>query len=211
MLYGGKEEEEEGGEGVWREGVRKVMVNGGWSHDHRSAAATTVWRRRRAPLEMRAGASCPGGKLHSCQHPIPSTIPFLPTLPSSLVLTGVVSLTSASPRRILRYHCLSADEGMTTAGLPNLPSSRGDLSHCSRQTFSPVERMTWSQGRRSSSVRGMPALILATLAAGCRSSPSMKGMERLFARSEPMEDLPLRMGLAQGDLGAMGGERRCVP
>jgi hypothetical protein len=47
-----------------------------------------------------------------------------------------------------------------------------------------------SQGQRSSSVSGTPARILATLAAGCSESPSMKGQSSLLASSWPTVDLP---------------------
>ena len=47
-----------------------------------------------------------------------------------------------------------------------------------------------SQGHRSSSVSGMPALILSTFVRGCRSSASTKGTWSPTARRSPMVDLP---------------------
>src|SRR5580765_4127913 len=48
-----------------------------------------------------------------------------------------------------------------------------------------------SQGRRSSSVSGWPAFILAMLAAACRSSPSSNSQPSSRASREPIVDLPL--------------------
>src|SRR5205823_14802793 len=48
-----------------------------------------------------------------------------------------------------------------------------------------------SQGRRSSSVSGWPAFILAMLAAGCRSSPSSNSQPSSPANREPIVVLPL--------------------
>lgn len=84
------------------------------------------------------------------------------------------------------------------AGRPSLPSSTSlsctrpsPRSHAARHSRTPVPRIIWSHGRRSASSSGWPALILATLAAGCSASPSMNLMPRSRARFSPIVDLPL--------------------
>lgn len=56
---------------------------------------------------------------------------------------------------------------------------------------SAVSLILLSHGSRSLSLSGWPEAILATLAGGWRSSPSMKGMPSAEEREAPRVDLPL--------------------
>src|SRR5271165_4997821 len=68
-----------------------------------------------------------------------------------------------------------------------------------------------SQGHRSPSVSGIPAAILATLAAGWKESPSAKAQPSRAASSAPIVDFPLPDTPATTTIIAGSPYRSCLP
>ncbi len=113
-----------------------------------------------------------------------------------------------------RVAALEKDEAdIVTAGAQTIPvgmAQRGAGDDAPQARLPPgidAGAMASSQGRRSSSSSGTPWLILAILAGGCRSSPSISGQPRCPATNParvdlPQPETPMKMSAVTGGVAA---------